>query len=236
MHTRRASDTHNTHTHYVPSGSLSERMKDELMRLDFDIHHISVMSRRSKLHHGMVRLVISTLATPEEIENLVKKDVRKNRTGRMYSVKLTSAGKSRMAFIDDRTHRILMELCEGKRGREKIFPFSKEEMDSIVGMYSPPGRSYGVERLRKAVISILRDCSIFGEDFVSNIVEGREADRVADFLEDFHPFFSGMWDLEDEEVAKDFLKVYSEVTGKGVREIAERVMESEERVRKLLDS
>ncbi len=216
--------------------SLSDRMRDRLMRLDFDIHHISVMSRRSKVHHGMIRLIISTLATPEEIENLVKKDVRKNRTGRMYSVRLTSAGRSRMAFIDDRTHEVLMELCEGKRGRERIFPFSREEMDSIIGMYSPPGRSYGVERLRSAVISILRDCSIFGEDFVSSIVEGREEKKVADFLEDFHPFFSGMWDLEDEEVAEDFLKVYSEVTGKGAKEIAEQVMESEERVRRLLDS
>ncbi len=219
---------------HVSSSSISKRFKDELMRLDFDIHHISVMSRKSKLHHGMVRLVISTLATPEEIENLVKRDIRKNRSGRMYSVRLTRAGKSRIAFIDDRTHDVLMELCEGKKGREKVFPFSREEMDSIVEMYSPPGRAYGVEGLREAVIKILRDCSFFGEDYISSIVEGREAEKVADFLEDFHPFFSGMWDLEDEEVAEDFLKAYSEVTGKNAREIAENVMESEERVRRLL--
>jgi len=47
---------------------ISDRMRDELMRLDFDIHHISVTSRKSSLHHGMVRLIISTLATGEEID------------------------------------------------------------------------------------------------------------------------------------------------------------------------
>ncbi len=213
---------------------LSDRMKDELMKIDFDIHHISVMSRKSQLHHGMVRLIISTLATPDEIENLVKKDVRKNRDSRgMYAVRLTKAGKSRTAFIDDETHRVLMKICEGKRNRERLFPFSKEEMDSIVGHYSPPWKKYGVDSLREAVIKILRDCSFFGEDYVSLIESG--SDKAVEFLKDFHPFFSGMWDIEDDEVAADFLKVYSEVTGETPEKIAKNFGESEERVRRLLE-
>jgi len=216
---------------------ISDRMKDELMRLDFDIHHISVTSRRSSLHHGMVRLIISTLATGDEVENLVKKDVRKNpdSSGR-YVVRLISAGKSRIAYVDRRTHSILMEICRDKKNRERVFPFSREEMDSILETYSPPGKRYNVDSLRKAVIKILKDCSFFDEDYVSMMLEGKTEGKLADFLEDFHPFFSGMWDLDDDEVAADFVKLYSEITGiSSPDKIAEVLGESEVRIRKLLE-
>lgn len=215
---------------------LSDRMKDELMKLDFDIHYISVTSRKSDLHHGMIRLIISTLATSDELENLVKKDVRKNPDcNGKYTVKLTNAGKSRIAYIDSKTHATLVSICKNKRGRERVFPFSREEMDSIISMYSPPDRSYCVNSLRRAVIEILQDCSFFGENFVSMILEGRTGRKVCDFLDDFHPFFSGMWDFEDEEVAADFVKLYSEITGESPDKIAEILGESEKRIRRLLN-
>ncbi len=207
----------------------SERMKDELMRLDFDIHHISVMSRKNENHHALIRLVISALATTEELENLMKKDIRKK------GVLLRQGGKSRLALVDERTHSVLTKICEKKRNREKVFPYSKKEMDNIVKLYSPPNRNYSVESLRSAVIKILRDCSFF-EDFVPFVTgeERKDLESVEMFLADFHPMFSGMWDLEDEEVAEDFLKVYHELTGESPEKIAEKTGIDEKLIRRLL--
>ncbi len=203
----------------------SERLKDKLMRLDFDIHHISVMSRKNISHHALVRLIISTLATVEELENLIKKDVRKKSSNGLHSVVLRRGGKSRIAYIDELTYKVLMNLCEKKKNREKIFSFTQEEMDSIVKIYSPPGKEYGVNTLRNAVIKILKDCSFFDDyiPYITGELKAKNKEDIEKFLLDFHPMFSGMWDLEDEEVATDFLEIYSEVTGEELDKISEKL-------------
>jgi len=209
-----------------------------LLQLEFDVHHIAVLSRKNPEEHALIRLILSTLATPEELENLVKKDVRtiqKNDT-RYYTVKLTSSGKSRIAPLDEKTYRTLMAICEGKSNKQKVFNFTREDMNAIVEKYSPPNRKYDVKKLRNAVKDILKDCMLFGdEDYVEHILTGTNFEKVVDFLHDFHPMYSGMWDIDDDEVAEDFVLTYSEVTGiKDAKKIAEIIGESVERIEKFL--
>jgi hypothetical protein len=48
----------------------------DFLRLEFDIQHHLVMSRRNGYDHALIRLILSTLAEPEEIASLSKKDFR----------------------------------------------------------------------------------------------------------------------------------------------------------------
>ncbi|AEA48072.1 hypothetical protein [Archaeoglobus veneficus] len=210
----------------------------DLLRLEFDIHHIAVVSRKVPEEHALIRLILSTLATADELQNLVKRDLRlvKRNGLNYYYVKLTSAGKSRISPIDSRTYQVLSEISEDMRGKERIFSYSKEEMDRIVEKHSPSDRKYDVEKLRNAVILILRDCMLFGDEgYIENLIEGVNLDRVTDFLYDFHPIYAGMWDMDDDEVAEDFINTYARLTGiSNPRDIAEAIGESVERVERLM--
>ena len=209
----------------------------DLLQLEFDIRYINAVSRKVLEEHALVRLIISALATPDELQNLVKRDFRvMNRNGEtVYTVKLTSAGKSRIAPIDERTYEIVMDVCKDKGGRQKVFNYTRDEIDKIVEKYSPANRKYNALKLREAVIEILRDCLFFDHDYVSDLLNGVNLEGVIDFLYDSHPMFSGMWDLDDDEVAEDFIMNYVAMTGiRDAKKIAEVIGESEERVARLM--
>ena len=209
----------------------------DLLEMEFDIRYINALSRKVPEEHALIRLVISALATPSELQNLVRRDFRiMSRDGeRIYTVKLNSGRKTRIAPIDERTFEVVMEVSKDKGGKERIFDYTKEEMDEIVGKYSPKRRRYDVMKLRSAVIEILKDCLFFEHDYVSDLLNGNNIDGVIDFLHDSHPMFSGMWDLDDDEVAEDFLINYTAMTGvMDAKRIAEEICESEERVSRIL--
>jgi hypothetical protein len=209
----------------------------DLLQLEFDIRYINAVSRKNLEEHALVRLIISALATPEELENLVKRDIRAmNRNGEViYTVKLTSSGRSRVAPIDARTYEVVMDVCKNKGGKQRVFDFTREEMDKIVEKYSPANRKYNALKLRSAVIEILKDCLFFDHDYVSDLLAGVNLDGVIDFLQDSHPMFSGMWDLDDDEVAEDFIMNYTAMTGiRDAKVIAEEICESEDRVARLM--
>jgi len=209
-----------------------------LLRLEFDIQHISVISRKNPEEHAMIRLVLSALATKGELQNLVRRDIRLVKRNNMsyYSVKLTSGGKSRISPIDGKTYNLLLKISRSRGGKQRLFGYTGEEMDRIVEKYSPSGKKYSVERLRNAVVEILQDCMFFGdENYIKELMEGTNTNRVTDFLHDFHPMYAGMWDLDDDDVAEDFIMTYSKLTGiKSPYEIASAIGESVERVKKLM--
>ncbi len=209
----------------------------DLLQLEFDIRYINAVSRKVPEEHALIRLIISALATPNELENLVKRDFRViNRNGEsVYTVRLISGGRSRVAPIDEKTYKIIMEICRNKSGKQRVFDYTKDEIDRIVEKYSPVRRKYNALKLREAVIEILRDCLFFDHDYVSDLLNGVNLDGVIDFLYDSHPMFSGMWDLDDDEVAEDFIMNYTAMTGvRDARKIAEEICESEERVARLM--
>ncbi|RLI84480.1 MAG: hypothetical protein DRP01_07970 [Archaeoglobales archaeon] len=202
---------------------------DELLIKEFDIRYINATSRKNLKEHAMIRLIISTLATPEEINNLTRKDVRSLKG--VFAVKLKSGRRIRIAPIDPKTYKILIEVSKGG----KIFEYSKVEMDSIVRKYSPANRVYDVVSLRNAVIKILRDCQFFEHDYVRDLLNGRNFEEVVKFLNDMHPMFSGVWDLDDDEVAEDFIENYMILIGeRDVKRIAEDICESVERVESIV--
>ncbi len=209
-----------------------------LLRLEFDLQHTVVVSRKNPEEHAMIRLILSTLATKEELQSLIKKEVRliKRNDVNYYSVKLISGGKSRISPVDERTYAILLEISRNKKGKERLFDYSDEEMDRIVEKHSPPDRKYNVEQLRNAVIEILKDCMLFGdESYITDLMKGVNTKRVMDFFYDFHPMYAGMWDLDDDDVAGDFVRTYSRLTGtEDPYEIASAIGESAERVKKLM--
>ncbi len=211
----------------------------DLLRTEFDIHHIAVSSRRNIEEHALVRFIISTLATPEETENFVKRDLRviKKDDKIIYTVKLTSGRKTRISPLDKKTYELLLKISEKKRGKERVFKYTRRQMDEIIKKYSPPGREYDFKKLREAVMKILKDCLFFEEDYIQYMLDGINFDKVVDFLYDFHPLYSGMWDLDDDEVAKDFLYDFKKYTGiTDVKKIAEILGESENRIKKLLNA
>ncbi|HIP63463.1 MAG TPA: hypothetical protein EYH04_05100 [Archaeoglobus profundus] len=209
----------------------------DLLQLEFDVRYINVMSRKNLKEHALIRLIISALATPEELENLVKKDVRViNRNGTpIHTVKLTSGGKSRVVPIDAKTYDVVMKICKDKGSRQRIFDYTREEMDKIVEKYSPIRRKYNVMKLRSAVIEILKDCLFSDHDYVNDILSGSNFNGIVDFLYDFHPMFSGMWDIDDDEAAEDFIMNYTAMTGiRDIKIIAKEIGESEERIARLM--
>jgi|Deesub1362A_J573_1020465.scaffolds.fasta_scaffold00363_33 hypothetical protein len=210
----------------------------DFIQLEEDIQQIAVLSRKVPEEHALIRLILSALATTEELENLVKKDIRKfEREGiNYYSVRLTAAGKTRIAPIDPTTYNVLVEITRDKSGRQRIFSYSPTDMDNIIRKYSPRYRKYDAKSLRDAVSKILRDCMFFDdEDYVRDLLEGENFEKVTDFLYDFHPLFSGMWDLDDDDVAEDFIATFSRRTGiSDPEEIARIIGEDVERVKGLM--
>lgn len=202
---------------------------DELLVKEFDIRYINAVSRKNLKEHAMIRLIVSSLATHEEIYNLTKNDIRKTK------IRLNNGRRTRIVPIDNRTFDILMKISKDKSRRQRIFEYSKNEMDNIVMKYSPAKRTYDVKKLREAVIDILKDCQFFEHDYVNDILNGTNFEGVVDFVYDSHPMFAGVWDLDDDEVAEDFIENYILLIGeRDAKKIAEDICERVERVENLL--
>ncbi len=205
---------------------------DELLVKEFDIRYINAVSRKNLKEHAMIRLIISSLATHEEIYNLTKNDIRKTK---IRTVRLNNGRRTRIVPIDNRTFDILMKISKDKSRRQRIFEYSKNEMDNIVMKYSPAKRTYDVKKLREAVIDILKDCQFFEHDYVNDILNGTNFEGVVDFVYDSHPMFAGVWDLDDDEVAEDFIENYILLIGeRDAKKIAEDICERVERVENIL--
>ncbi|RLI79861.1 hypothetical protein DRP05_02635 [Archaeoglobales archaeon] len=199
----------------------------DLLRTEYDIRHILAVSRRNIDEHALIRIIVSSLARKEEILNVTKRDFKRvKRNGfEFYTVKLTGT-KTRIMPIDGKTYNIVSEICKNKRNKERVFNYTSREMDEIVDKNSPPDKTYNVEKLRSGVIEILKDCMFFG-----SIEFGEDLDKTANFLQDFHPMYSGMWDLDDDEVLEDFVLNFSKVTGiRDAKTIAELLNEDVKRI------
>lgn len=208
---------------------------ERLLQLEFDIQHINVLSRKNKKEHAVVRLIISSLATPEEITNLTKDNI--GTKPQKPTISLNSPNGGRVSPIDERTFNILNDLTREKEKKEEIFPFTEEDLDKIVNKYAPSRTKYHVKKLRKAVVEILQDCQLFGDkDYVNELVKGKDQSGVVDFLHDFHPLYTGTWDIDNDDVAREFILSYSSYNDTfDPEKIAEETGESEERVSRLLE-
>jgi hypothetical protein len=202
----------------------------DLLRLEYDIQHHIVLSRKNVKEHALIRMIVSTLSTPEELFNLRKKDFRKikGREFEFETVRLTSRGKSRISPVDKKTYEIVMSL------ENRPFQIPSKDMDAIVRKYSPKDRMYNTESLRNAVIKLLEDASLF-EMKLERIQRNTEVFYA--YMLDFNPLYSGMWELEDEEVAEDFILNYSYLSGiSDAERIAAEIGESSDRVKRILES
>jgi hypothetical protein len=166
----------------------------EMLRLEFDLQHHLVLSRKNPNDHALIRLILSTLATSKEIANLTKKDLK--RKGEAYSIQLFGE-KRRISPLDEQTFNLINSI-EG----EKPFNLKEGEIDEIVSRYSPKDRKYTAKSLRKAMIAFLNDSSLFGIQ-----IESLSSKELEDFMNDFNPLFSGVW--LDEEGLRDFVLNYS---------------------------
>lgn len=166
-----------------------------MLRLEFDLQHHLVLSRKNPHEHAVIRLILSALATAREIANLSKSDLR--RKGKAYSIQLFGE-KRRVSPIDEQTFKLVSEI-EG----DKPFSLLKEkDLDEIVSKYSPRDKKYDAKSLRRAMITFLKDSSLFEIDF-----ENLSSKELEDFMSDFNPLFSGVW--LDEEGLRDFVLNYS---------------------------
>lgn len=207
-----------------------------LLQLEFNIQHINVVSRKNIKEHAAIRLIISSLATSEEIQNLRTENI--GTESKKHTISLISSGKIRIAPIDEKTYAVLIEVTKNMSRKENVFPYTTEELDEIVNKYSPPRTKYNVKKLRKAVIEILYDCQLIGDkNYVDDLIKGKISQELMDFLYDFHPLYTGTWDIEnDDDVAREFILSYSSYTRIYEPDrIAEETGENTERVSKFLD-
>lgn len=176
-----------------------------MLRLEFDLQHHLVLSKKNKFDHALIRLVLSTIATPQEIANLSKKDLKVSKGS--FVVQFVHG---RLSPIDEETFRIVKSL-----EKERPFELKESEMDEIVSKYSPKDRKYTTRGLRKAMINYLTDASFFGIE-----VERLKPEELLNFMLDFNPLYSGSW--LDEDGLKEFVLNYSEINGiEDARRVAE---------------
>ncbi|AGK60700.1 hypothetical protein Asulf_00682 [Archaeoglobus sulfaticallidus PM70-1] len=203
---------------------------EKLLRTEFNINYINVASRKNEVEHCIVRLIISTLATPAEIAGITKKDIRRYRD--FHTVRLRSGRKVRVSPLDKRTYDLLTRISADKSSSQQIFPLDEDEIDEIVKRNSPPGSVYSASGLRKAVMDIIADSIFFEvEEDISSI---KDVDRLYAVFHDTNPIYSGVWDLEDDEDLLDFLASFEKYIGeKSLEEISEIISEPFERLRNL---
>lgn len=166
----------------------------EMLRLEFDLQHHLVLSRKNLNDHALIRLILSTLATTMEIANLSKTDLKKK--GKTCTVQLLGE-KRRVSPLDEHTFN-LINAIEG----EKPFKLKEKDIDEIVSRYSPKDRKYTAKSLRKAMITFLKDSALFEVS-----LESLSSKELEDFMIDFNPLFSGTW--LDEDGLRDFVLNYA---------------------------
>ncbi len=209
-------------------------MREMLVELEEDLQYINVASSKNKKEHGMIRLVLSCMADAEEISNLTPKDVieKKLEGVPVHYVYLRKGRRVRRYPIDRRTYLTLRELSASIGKRSKIFDYSEREIDSIIQKYSPKNRKYNLKTLLRAVKTIISD-NLLGKS--AEDLDSMSSEELIDFMQDFHPMFSGMWDLDRDDVAFDYFQMLSERYGiSGYSEMAEISGESVERIEKLM--
>ncbi len=200
---------------------------DKMLRLEYDIQHHLVLSRNNPKDHAVIRLIVATLSTPEEIVNFRKKDLRVF-SGKQFTfkvIKLRSGRKSRLSPLDDKTYNILTTLDDE--------PFKTEkDIDSIVKKYSPKDRKYDAEKLRKAVIDLLNDATLFEVKYN----DLKNVEELYAYMLDFNPLYSGLWDFEDDESVEEFILNYAGFNGNNAEQIAKELDEDIEKVKRILES
>ncbi len=213
-----------------------------LLEIEFYLNYITVASRRVDKEHCIIRLILSTLATPEEIGNLTKRDLR---GGKFYSVRFFSRGKSRVSPIDEKTFNLLKILSQDLPPKNVIFKYSKEEIDEIVRRNSPPGVEYTAEKLRSDAARIISDNMFFGEQLSSQELfeksKSKDLEKMYLLFEDSNPLYSGAWDIDDDFMLAEFLRSYRFFMGNSeqesereLEEIAEKIGEPVERLKRVL--
>ncbi|WP_457591756.1 hypothetical protein [Geoglobus sp.] len=207
-------------------------MLHNLVEIEEDLQYITVSSKRNDLDHALIRLILSTLADEDEIANLTRRDISASNGSGMHSVYLRKAGRSRRAPVDERTYEVLRKISENLSGRERVFRLSVRDVDEIIARHSPSGRTYTLSTLRRAVMRILED-NLLGRR-VEELSE-MSFEELCDFMGEFHPMFSGMWDLDDDDVAYDYFLMLSERHGiSEISEMSELSGVSEERIERLM--
>lgn len=166
----------------------------EMLRLEFDLQHHLVLSKKNPKDHALIRLILSTLATSLEIMNLNKKDLKKR--GEFCSVHLLG-DRRRFSPLDKETFQLIHEMKD-----DKPFNLKENEIDQIVSKYSPRDRKYDAKSLRKAMIVFLKDSALFEVK-----LEELSQEELFDFMFDFNPLYSGSW--LDEEGLREFVLNYS---------------------------
>ncbi len=199
-----------------------------MLRLEYDIQHHLVLSKRNPVDHALIRMIVSTLSTPAELSNLRKRDFRlvRGKDFDYYTVALSDGTTRRISPVDEKTYNLMLSLPATP------FELSRDEMDAVVSKYSPPDRSYNCEKLRKAVETFLKDAA-----FSIEIGSIKSLEEKYAYMLDFNPLYSGLWDLEEYEDVEDFILNYSEVSGvKDPNLIAAKIGVKEDVVRKVLGS
>ncbi|MDI9610089.1 MAG: hypothetical protein QFX36_02050 [Archaeoglobales archaeon] len=166
----------------------------EMLRLEFDLQHHLVLSRKDPFEHTLIRLILSTLATSAEIANLKKRDLKQK--GSLCSVRFHGE-KARISPLDKETH----DLINSLKG-EKPFELNETEIDELVSKYSPKDKKYSAKSLRKAMIIFLKDSALFEVN-----LESLNQKELFDFMLDFNPLYSGSW-LDDDGL-REFVLNYS---------------------------
>lgn len=166
----------------------------KMLRLEFDLQHHLVLSRKNPFEHTIIRLILSTLASSREIVNLKKKDIK--RKGDSFLIQFHGE-KTRISPLDKETH----ELINSVEG-EKPFQLTEQEIDEIVSKYSPKDKKYDAKSLRNAMFLFLKDSALFEVE-----LEELSQEELLDFMLDFNPLYSGSW--LDEEGLREFVLNYS---------------------------
>ncbi len=209
-------------------------MKATLVETEEDLQYINVASSKNTSEHGLIRLILSSMADIEEVSNLTPNDIVEKRTkkGGIFYVYLRKGRSVRKAPIDRKTYTILREISRSIPKKSKIFNYTQENINEIIARYSPKGRRYSHRYLIRSVRTIISD-NLLGRDI--DDIKSAEIEELWRFMNDFHPIFSGMWDLDEDDVAFDYFQMLSERHGiSSYSEMAEISGEKEERIEKLM--
>ncbi|MCS7121986.1 MAG: hypothetical protein NZ895_05245 [Archaeoglobaceae archaeon] len=192
---------------------------DEKLRLDYDLQHFLILSKKNIRDHAVIRMIISTLCSEEELIHVSKKDFRRMRgKSEYYTVKF----KNRLSPVDKKTFEIVQKLPD------KPFEMDPRDVNEIVSKYSPPDRKYDAKKLKKAVETILRDAALYDVNFEKLSIEEK-----FEFMLDFNPIYSDVWD-EDSEGFEEFIRNYAKVSKLSAEEISKEFGEDVEKVKKVL--
>ena len=203
-----------------------------LVEVEEELQHMCIASRVNKRDHALIRFILSTFPSYEEIVNVTKRDIKRKNS--IFYVLLKKARRVRKAPIDPRTYSLLSEISKNLAKDERIFSLSLKEIDDIIKKYSFPNKNYNLEKVVYAVREIIKDCLFYSEEVIKNIKD--DLQKIYEFLCDAHPLFSGMWDLEDEEVAKDYFEMLSKRLGKRSPEILSKISNVDVKfIRKILN-